>query len=147
MSLNALRQSAPQLARASRRTFASSALRAKHYPNADMKVYNELVNNGEAFKNRVVLVDFYADWCRPCHMLSLILEELTAEGKLSGTSKLPLDLVQIDTDSQDGMQIGQQYSIRSLPTVIAFRDGKPIPGAQFIGALNKTGVSDFIKQL
>ena len=101
-------------------------------------------------------------------MLSPILEELTAEGKLSGTSKLPLDLVQIDTDSQDGMQIGQQYSvrvtaslhphprpdtgitylqIRSLPTVIAFRDGKPIPGAQFIGALNKTGVSDFIKQL
>ncbi|KAL1721086.1 thioredoxin-like protein [Schizophyllum commune] len=147
MSLNALRQSAPQMARASRRTFASSALRARHYPNADMKVYNELVNNGEAFKNRVVLVDFYADWCRPCHMLSPILEELTAEGKLSGTSKLPLDLVQIDTDSQDGMQIGQQYSIRSLPTVIAFRDGKPIPGAQFIGALNKTGVSDFIKQL
>ncbi|KAL1743459.1 thioredoxin-like protein [Schizophyllum fasciatum] len=126
------------------------------------------MNNADNFKNRVVLVDFYADWCRPCHMLSPVLQECTAEGQLSGTSKLPLDLVQFDTDSADGAFIGQHYKaraapcmhphsrtnhpithlqIRSLPTVIAFRDGKPIPGAQFIGALNKAGVQDFIKQL
>ncbi|TRM62554.1 thioredoxin-like protein [Schizophyllum amplum] len=146
MSLNVLRQSvSTQLAQGSRRSFASTALRAKHYPNADQKVYNDM--SGESFKDRIVLVDFYADWCRPCHMLSPVLEKSTAEGQLSGTSKLPLDLVQFDTDSEFGMQLGQQFSIRSLPTVMAFRNGKPIPGAQFVGALNEAGVSNFIKQL
>ena len=65
-----------------------------------------------------VLVDFWATWCRPCQMVAPILEELTSEyaGKLT--------LAKLDVDQSQ--QTAQKYRVMSIPTMIVFKQGKPI---------------------
>jgi len=123
------------------RSFHSSSPRAVLYAKADQQTFNKAINA----KDRIALVDFYADWCGPCHQLSPIIERLTNEPQTSGSSDLPIDLVKVDTDTDDGQTLGAKYKVRALPTVIAFRDGVPV--SQFVGALNEAGVQKFISQL
>jgi thioredoxin 1 len=94
-------------------------------------------------QDRVVLVDFYADWCNPCKMLSPVLEKLTSGDDATSGSGLPLDLVTVDTDAQT--ELAMEYKIRSLPTVIAFQNGKPV--SQFMGAMPEGSVRNFISKL
>ncbi|KIP08908.1 hypothetical protein PHLGIDRAFT_68626, partial [Phlebiopsis gigantea 11061_1 CR5-6] len=97
-----------------------------------------------ANKEKVVLVDFYADWCGPCKMISPILERLTSDAEVKTGSGSALDLVTVDTDAQTSL--AQEYKvISSLPTVIAFKDGKPV--SQFIGAMPEGSVRNFLKTL
>jgi thioredoxin 1 len=65
-----------------------------------------------------VLVDFWATWCRPCQMIAPILEELTAEysGKLT--------IAKLDVDQNQ--QTAQKYRVMSIPTMIVFKQGKPV---------------------
>ena len=65
-----------------------------------------------------VLVDFWATWCRPCQMVAPILEELTSEysGKLT--------IAKLDVDQNQ--QTAQKYRVMSIPTMIIFKDGKPV---------------------
>ncbi len=68
--------------------------------------------------SKPVLVDFYADWCGPCRAQAPILEALASEYADR------VDIVKLDVD-QDG-EIAGQYNIRSIPTLILFKDGKPV---------------------
>jgi thioredoxin 1 len=65
-----------------------------------------------------VLVDFWATWCRPCQMVAPILEELTQDyaGKLT--------IAKLDVDQNQ--QTAQKYHVMSIPTMIIFKEGKPI---------------------
>ncbi|MQA26379.1 MAG: thioredoxin [Micromonosporaceae bacterium] len=65
-------------------------------------------------KNDMVVIDFWADWCRPCHMFAPIFEE--------ASERYP-DVVfgKIDTEAQP--ELSEAYEIRSIPTVIFVRDG------------------------
>jgi thioredoxin 1 len=74
-----------------------------------------------------VLVDFWAPWCAPCRALAPVLEELDAE--LSGKVKI----VKVNVD-ENGIVAGQ-LGIRSIPTVVVFKDGQAVEGA--VGALSK----------
>jgi len=65
-----------------------------------------------------VLVDFWATWCRPCQMVSPILEELTSE--YSGR----LTIAKLDVDQNQ--QTAQKYHVMSIPTMIIFKQGKPV---------------------
>lgn len=65
-----------------------------------------------------VLVDFYATWCGPCQMMSQGLAELSKQ--LDGDVKV----VKIDTDKYPG--IASKHNVSGLPTLILFRDGRPI---------------------
>ena len=75
--------------------------------------------------NDLILVDFWADWCGPCRMLSPILEEISNEtGLLIG--KLNVDENPVKT---------LEYGVRSIPSMVLFKDGKPVH--TMVGAMPK----------
>ena len=81
-----------------------------------------------------VLVDFWAPWCGPCRMVAPIVEELA--GEYDGRVKF----VKLNTDENPG--IASKYGIRSIPTMILFKDGKPV--ATKVGALSKSQLTLFL---
>lgn len=64
----------------------------------------------------LVLVDFYATWCGPCKMMSPIIDSLANERAFK--------VVKIDVDKN--IEIAQEYSVMSIPTLILFKNGKLI---------------------
>ena len=76
-----------------------------------------------ATKSGVVLVDFFAAWCRPCRMQLPILEQI-APG-FEGRAKI----IKVDTDQ--AQEIAVRFGIQSIPTLIILKDGAKV--AQFVG--------------
>jgi len=70
----------------------------------------------ELISEDLVLVDFYATWCGPCKMMSPIIDSLVNERAFK--------VVKIDVDKN--MEIAQEYSVMSIPTLILFKNGKLI---------------------
>jgi putative thioredoxin len=91
----------------------------------------------EASRNVPVLVDFWAPWCGPCKQLTPILEKVVK----SHNGKVKLVKVNID----ENQAIAGQLRIQSIPTVYAFRDGRPLDGFQ--GAQPESAVKAFIERL
>ena len=77
--------------------------------------------------NGITLVDFFAPWCGPCRSMAPVLEELCYEVSENVT------IAKVDTDKE--MSLADQFSIRSLPTIIFFKDGKIVE--QMVGAKSK----------
>ena len=75
--------------------------------------------------NDLILVDFWADWCGPCRMLSPVLEEISNDiGLLIG--KLNVDENPVKT---------LEYGVKSIPSMVLFKDGKPVH--TMVGAMPK----------
>ena len=83
---------------------------------------------------RPVVVDFWAEWCGPCHALAPVLEGAIAE--CDGA----VELVKVDVDSNTGL--AQQFGVSGIPAVKAFRDGRVV--GEFVGAQSPTSVSAFL---
>ncbi|MER3411391.1 MAG: thioredoxin [Thermoleophilia bacterium] len=79
-----------------------------------------------------VLVDFWAEWCGPCHAVAPVLDKIAEErqGKLK--------LVKVNIDQEQGL--ASRYGVMSIPTMILFKDGEPAAiavGAQPKGAIER----------
>lgn len=95
--------------------------------NVNKDEFDAIISNG------LTLVDFYADWCGPCKMLSPILEDLDNEYP-------DINFVKVNVD--DNMEIADRYTIMSIPMVFIFKDGEII--SKMVGYQPKDGVKKFI---
>jgi thioredoxin 1 len=77
-----------------------------------------------------VLVDFWAEWCHPCHMVEPVLEQI-AEDRAG-----ELKLVKVNIDEEQGL--AQRFGIASIPAMVLFKDGEPAAAA--IGAQPKSAL-------
>ena len=82
-----------------------------------------------------VLVDFWAEWCGPCRAIAPALEEIGAEYK----GKLTIAKVNID----ENPMTPTQYGVRGIPTMILFKDGKPV--ATKVGAAPKSVLKTWVE--
>jgi thioredoxin len=79
-----------------------------------------------------VIVDFWAEWCGPCHLVSPILDQIAEEraGELR--------LAKVNVDEEEGL--ARRYGIVSIPTIVLFKGGQPV--AATIGARPKAAIED-----
>lgn len=81
-----------------------------------------------------VVVDFWAEWCGPCKMIAPSLEEISDEmGDKVKIAKVNMD---------ENPDLAAKYSVRSIPTLLMFKDGEPV--AIQVGAAPKSKLSDWI---
>jgi thioredoxin 1 len=95
--------------------------------------------NSEEFKNirndGKVVVDFYADWCGPCKMLSPILEEVSEDHQ-------DIKFVKINVDENE--ELAAEFGIMSIPAVFMLKDGNIVN--KFLGAQSKRVVEEQVEK-
>lgn len=89
------------------------------------KNFKEEVLNSE----EPVIIDFYADWCGPCKMMSPIIDSIAEEIVNAKVGKINVD------EAQD---LAVKYNVMSIPTIIIFKDGKPYK--KFVGVTSKENI-------
>ena len=101
-----------------------------------IKNCNENDFENEVLKSNLpVIVDFWAEWCGPCKMLTPILEELSNE------MKNEINVVKVNLD--ENQDLAMKYSIRSIPTLLLFKEGNLIDTK--VGLLPKSEIVTWFK--
>jgi len=101
-----------------------------------IKNCNENDFENEVLKSNLpVIVDFWAEWCGPCKMLTPILEELSNE------MKNEINVVKVNLD--ENQDLAMKYSIRSIPTLLLFKEGNLIDTK--VGLLPKNEIVTWFK--
>ena len=96
--------------------------------------YLENENFDDEVKNGKVLVDFYADWCGPCKMLGVVLEEIAKEKDIK--------ILKVNVDSHE--DLSARFRIMSIPYIVLFQDGKE--AKHNLGFLSKEDLVNFIEE-
>lgn len=79
--------------------------------------------------DRPVLVDFWADWCMPCRMLSPVVDEVASE-------KADVKVCKINVDEQP--ELASKFGVMSIPTLVVFKNGQAV--RRSVGVIPKDGV-------
>ena len=82
-----------------------------------------------------VLVDFYADWCGPCRMMSPVVDDIAKE--LEG--KVKVGKVNVDNNQE----LAIKYDVMSIPTIMVFEKGNPVK--TFVGITDKQEIMEVLK--
>ena len=97
-----------------------------------------MVTNGnfDEIKNseKPVLLDFYADWCGPCKMVSPLVDQIGDEHTEFLVGKVNVD---------DNMEVAEKYQIMSIPTILVVKNGSVTK--QFVGVTSKSEIEEAIK--
>ena len=93
--------------------------------------FQEMVLNSD----KPVLVDFWAEWCGPCKMIGPVIDELHGEY----ADKAVIGKVNVDEN-----QISNNYGVRSIPTMLVFKNGEVVD--KLVGAVPKTTISEVIEK-
>lgn len=83
---------------------------------------------------KTVLVDFYADWCGPCKMLSPVVDEVAQENE-------DIKVVKINVD--EAQNVAMKYNIMSIPTLVVIKNGQET--SRSVGVIDKSQILDMIK--
>lgn len=86
--------------------------------------------------DKVVLVDFFADWCGPCKMMAPVVEQLAEE--LAGSAVIG----KLNVDENE--EIAMKYSVMSIPTLIVFKNGQVVNKA--VGVQSKDAIVKMLKE-
>ena len=86
--------------------------------------------------DKLVIIDFSAEWCGPCKMIAPVLEQLSEE--LEGKVKI----IKVDVDVEQ--QLAQKYNVMSIPTLLLFKDGNVL--GQVVGFQSKAMLEKFIQR-
>ena len=104
----------------------------KYTTLTDANFQKEVLENSQP-----VLVDFWADWCGPCHMIAPAIEELATD--FEGRAKVG----KLDVDANG--KIAAQYGIRSIPAILLFKDGRVVD--QVLGVAPKSELTNKLNGL
>ena len=114
-----------------------SLLKIIYLQNMSLK-FDEKNFNDEVIKSDIpVIVDFWAEWCGPCHIMLPIIDEAAKEY----ASKIKIGKVNVD----ENQVLSSQYGIMSIPTILAFKAGKVV--GQLVGARPKKDLVDLINKI
>ena len=102
---------------------------------AEVEITAENFENEVMHSDKPVLVDFYADWCGPCKMLSPVLHELAEEK----ADELKIGKVNVD----EQMELAMRFQVSSIPMVVLFKDGKPV--AKSVGFRSKAEIAAMVE--
>ena len=94
-------------------------------------------NFEQSISSGVALVDFWAEWCGPCKMQLPIIEEFSSE--MAGKATVG----KVNVDEQ--LELAQSFGIQSIPTLILFKDGKPVK--KLVGLHSKESLYEEVNQV
>ena len=100
-----------------------------------LKINEQNFENEVLKSEEMVLIDFYADWCGPCKMMSPIIDEIAEEME----GKVKVGKVNVD----ENQELAIKYDVMSIPTIIIYKNGMPVKS--FVGLRDKNEILDSLK--
>ncbi len=99
-------------------------------PEISSKEFDNFIKKG------IVLIDFFADWCMPCLMMSPVMDELSE--RLKG--KIKIGKISVE----ENQKLAQKFNVSSIPNFVLFKDGKTID--RFVGSMSSEDLEEKLKK-